>query len=82
MAKYLPTPRIVCRDNIYTFEDKSEKSIGRVKDFYGNFLVVVRALTYIMTLGREGLRDASENAVLNANYMMHNLKGYLYNSLW
>lgn len=74
LAKYLPTPRIVCRDNIYTFEDKSEKSIGRVKDFYGNFLVVVRALTYIMTLGREGLKDASENAVLNANYMMHNLK--------
>lgn len=74
LAKYLPTPRILDKDGILTFEDKNVKSIGRVKDFYGNFLVVVRALTYILTLGREGLKDASENAVLNANYMMHMLK--------
>jgi glycine dehydrogenase subunit 2 len=46
-----------------------EKSIGRVKAFYGNFLVAVRALTYIQMLGREGVVEASSNAVLNANYM-------------
>jgi glycine dehydrogenase subunit 2 len=40
-----------------------------VKGFYGNFLIVVRALTYVLTLGGEGLKEASENAVLNANYM-------------
>ena len=40
-----------------------------MKQFYGNFLVVVKALTYIMSLGREGIREASSNAVLNANYM-------------
>ncbi|TAH68886.1 MAG: glycine dehydrogenase subunit 2 [Anaerolineaceae bacterium] len=74
LVKYLPTPRIIENDGILTFEDKNEKSIGRVKDFYGNFLVVVRALTYMMTLGSEGLKNASENAVLNANYMMHMLK--------
>ena len=45
-----------------------------MKDFYGNFLVVVRALAYILTLGREGVREASQNAVLNANYLMHGLK--------
>ena len=45
-----------------------------MKSFYGNFLVVVRALTYILTLGKEGIPQASQNAVLNANYMMHGLK--------
>ena len=46
-----------------------------VRSFAGNFLVVVRALTYLMTLGGEGLRHASETAVLNANYLMNRLKG-------
>ncbi len=55
-------------------EAPGPQSIGQVKAFYGNFLVVVRALTYILTLGREGIKEASENAVLNANYMMHRLK--------
>ena len=74
LGKYLPSRRIIEVNNNLRFADKEEKSIGRVKDFYGNFLVVVRALTYIMTLGREGLKNASQNAVLNANYMMHMLK--------
>ena len=52
----------------YIFE-RAPESIGDVKQFYGNFLVVVKALTYIMSLGREGIREASSNAVLNANYM-------------
>ena len=54
--------------------ETQEQSIGRVKAFYGNFLVVVRALTYILTLGREGIPEASQNAVLNANYLMNRLK--------
>jgi glycine dehydrogenase subunit 2 len=45
-----------------------------VRSFYGNFLVCVRALAYIMSIGAEGIREASENAVLNANYMMKMLK--------
>ena len=73
LVKYLPSQKILEEDGALSLEDKDE-SIGRVKDFYGNFLVVVRALTYMMTLGGEGLKDASENAVLNANYMMHMLK--------
>lgn len=74
LTKYLPSPRIIKKDGQYEFEAKPEVSIGRVKAFYGNFLVVVRALTYILTLGGEGLKNASENAVLNANYMMHQLQ--------
>jgi glycine dehydrogenase subunit 2 len=52
-----------------------EKSIGRVKSFYGNFAVLVRAYTYIRMLGAEGLRQASEMAVLNANYLKSQVKG-------
>jgi len=74
LMKYLPSPRIVEKNGILEFAAKPEESIGRVKAFYGNFLVVVKALTYILTLGGEGLKEASENAVLNANYMMHSLK--------
>ncbi len=74
LVDYLPSPRISINDGIYKLENKSEKSIGRVKAFYGNFLVVVRALTYMLTLGGDGLKNASENAVLNANYMLHCLQ--------
>ena len=49
-------------------------TIGAVKDFYGNFLVVARALTYILTLGLDGIPEAAENAVLNCNYLMTRLK--------
>ena len=52
---------------------KPEHSIGDVKAFHGNFLVVVKALAYILTLGREGIPEAAKNAVLNANYMRHKL---------
>jgi len=51
-----------------------ESSIGRIKAFYGNFGVLVRAYTYIRMLGAEGLREAAENAVLNANYLQARLK--------
>jgi len=54
-----------------------EKSIGRVKAFYGNFGVLVRAYTYIRMLGGEGLRQVSEMAVLNANYLKSQLQGIL-----
>ena len=80
LVPFLPSPRIEERDGLYHMAEKPTTSIGRVKAFYGNFLVVVRALSYILTLGAEGLKSASENAVLNANYMMYLLEGYLYNS--
>lgn len=72
LQKYLPQSMVVGEEEFY-FEDP-EASIGRVKSFYGNFLVVVRALTYILTLGKEGIPKVSQYAVLSANYMMESLK--------
>ncbi len=74
LKEFLPDKRIIQRDDHFTFLEDTIKSIGQVKDFYGNFLVLVRALTYILTLGGDGLKNASENAVLNANYMMKQLE--------
>ena len=74
LRSFLPGPVVeTAEDGSYHFATP-EHSIGRVKDFYGNFTVVVKALTYILTLGREGIPEAAENAVLNANYMMQRLK--------
>ena len=70
---FLPGPVDVKEDSIFKFFTP-EKSIGRVKSFYGHFLVVVKALTYILQNGCDGLKEVSESAVLNANYMMYKLK--------
>lgn len=73
LAQFLPSV-LVEKDGDELHFTKPEHSIGEMKSFYGNFLVVVKALTYILTLGREGIPQASCNAVLNANYMMNQLK--------
>ncbi|MGI6690644.1 MAG: aminomethyl-transferring glycine dehydrogenase subunit GcvPB [Christensenellales bacterium] len=57
-------------------EEERPESIGQVRAFYGNFGVVVKALTYILTLGAEGIPEAAATAVLNANYLMHRIKPY------
>lgn len=66
LSKFLPNPQIDKNGN-FVF---SPESIGKVKAFYGNFLVVVKALCYILSIGRKGIPEAAENAVLNANYLM------------
>ena len=74
LRPFLPGPVVEKKDDgSFTFV-QPEQSIGRVRGFCGNFTVVVRALAYILTLGREELPKAAENAVLNANYMMARLK--------
>jgi len=73
LACFLPGPVAVEKDGRYE-QAVPAKSIGRVKAFNGNFLVVLRALTYILTLGRDGIPEMSRNAVLHANYMMTRLK--------
>lgn len=74
LKPYLPEGSLLC-DEVCRYTDESDElSIGRVRSFYGNFLVNVRAYTYILSLGKEGLKQASEQAVLNANYMMAALK--------
>ena len=73
LRKYMPGPLVVEKDGRFNFE-YPEKSIGRVRMFYGNFDVCIKALTYVLTLGKEGISEAAKNAVLNANYMMACLK--------
>ena len=68
LAPYLPRFRAVKTEDGYDFENAAE-SIGNVRAFSGNFGIVVRALCYVMTLGKKGIPEAATNAVLNANYL-------------
>jgi glycine dehydrogenase subunit 2 len=76
LVPFLPTS-VVCErdDGSYTLDYDRPKSIGYIAPFYGNFGIILRAYAYILMLGREGLLRVSENAVLNANYVLACLKG-------
>mgnify|MGYP004478709407 FL=1 len=73
LAPFLPNVVVEEKDDALVMQ-KPEQSIGEMKRFYGNFLVTLRALTYVISLGAEGIKEASANAVLNANYMRVALK--------
>lgn len=75
LVKFMPKPLIVKSENTYQLDYDRPDSIGRIKPFYGNFGINLRAYTYIRTMGAEGLKKVSEYAVLNANYMMRKLEG-------
>lgn len=74
LLPFLPYPVIKEQEGIYSLDYHRPQSIGKIKSFYGNFSVVVKAYAYIRTLGAEGLKKVSQNAVLNANYLMEALK--------
>lgn len=74
LAEFLPVPRVEKNGDRYSLNYDLPNSIGRVKAFFGNFGMMVRALSYIYTHGAEGLREATETAVLNARYVSENLK--------
>ncbi len=74
LKKFLPIPIVENNNGKYHLNYDLGTSIGSIKTFYGNFLVCIRALTYIVALGAEGIKDASEMAVLNANYLKALLK--------
>ncbi|MEK6454713.1 aminomethyl-transferring glycine dehydrogenase subunit GcvPB [Caldifermentibacillus hisashii] len=76
LIPFLPKPVLVKKNNEFFFDYDRPQSIGRVKPFYGNFGINVRAYTYIRTMGPDGLRQVTENAVINANYMMRSLAPY------
>ncbi len=76
LEPFLPVPRLVRRNERWTFDYDRPQSLGRVKAFYGNFGVLVRALAYIMAHGGEGLLKATMDAVLNANYIRKKLEPY------
>jgi glycine dehydrogenase subunit 2 len=71
---YLPVPIVKRRNSQYVFDFERPKTIGRVRSFYGNFLVAVKALIYILSLGPEGMKDISRVAVLNSNYIRKSLE--------
>ena len=74
LEPYLPVPRVEkSSEGQYRLTYNHPESIGKVKGFYGNFSILVRAYAYILTLGAEGLKQVSTDAVLNANYLMRRL---------
>ncbi|MBD8071128.1 aminomethyl-transferring glycine dehydrogenase subunit GcvPB [Bacillus sp. PS06] len=76
LIPFLPKPVLVKGEEGYKFEYDRPQSIGRVKPYYGNFGINVRAYTYIRSMGPDGLKAVTEYAVLNANYMMRRLSEY------
>jgi glycine dehydrogenase subunit 2 len=86
IAPFLPHPIVVRREHadargngapgsaVFDLDDVGEKSIGRLRGFQGNYGCFVRSYAYIRSLGAEGLKDASETAVLNANYLLARLR--------
>jgi len=75
LEPFLPAPVVVKSDTGYALDWKRPQSIGKLQAFWGNFGMHVRAYTYIRTMGPDGLRSVSENAVLNANYILKRLEG-------
>ena len=75
LMPFLPVPVLTERDGMIELDYDRPNTLGKVKNFYGNFGVIVRAFAYIRSLGGAGLKEASENAVLNANYIMNALRG-------
>ncbi|MGH9881324.1 MAG: aminomethyl-transferring glycine dehydrogenase subunit GcvPB, partial [Pyrinomonadaceae bacterium] len=79
LEPFLPVPRVVRRsgdknnEEVYRLDFDQPRSIGRVKAFFGNYGMMLRALSYIQTHGYDGLREATEAAVLNARYIAHGL---------
>jgi len=76
LIPYLPKPVIQKDGDEFVLNYNRPYSIGRVKPFYGNFGINVRAYTYIRSMGPDGLKAVTENAVINANYMMRRLADY------
>jgi glycine dehydrogenase subunit 2 len=73
LDRFLPVPRIIRKKKDYSFSYDYPDSIGKIKEFYGNFSVLLKAYIYILIMGRDGLLETSEIAVLNANYMKKKL---------
>ncbi len=77
LTPFMPISRVTKRsDGTYALDYDYPKSIGYIAPFYGNFLVCLKAYAYILLQGAGGLRQVSEQAVLNANYIMHSLKDH------
>lgn len=78
LSDYLPSPIIEFKNGIYEIEKNNPHSIGKIRSFFNNFGLLVRAWVYLQSLGEEGLKQVSQRAVLNANYIKTCLKDYYY----
>lgn len=78
LVPFLPVPMVEKDGDRYFLDYNYPQTVGKVKDFFGHFGILVRAYTYILTMGSDGLKKASEMAVLNANYMLGKLKHHYY----
>ncbi len=77
LSPFLPIPQVIKKsDGTYDWDENRPKTIGKVRSFYGQIGVLVRCYAYIRSLGPDGLRNASEKAVLSANYLAARLKGH------
>jgi glycine dehydrogenase subunit 2 len=74
LVPYLPSPVVTFDGSKYHLSDAGQKSIGRVRGFWANFSVLIKAYTWILSMGAQGLRDAAEASVINANYVLAKLK--------
>ena len=74
LRDYLPIPWILKRDESFELQEDFPKSVGRVRSFFGNFGILVRAYAYIISLGSDGLEETSRMALLNANYLRKKLE--------
>jgi glycine dehydrogenase subunit 2 len=77
LAPYLPVPRVTREGERFRLDHDHPRSVGRVRSFYGNFGMFVRAYAFIRALGAVGLREAGESAIVNANYLRKRLEGVL-----
>lgn len=78
LEEFLPVPRIQKQGNTFVWETNRPNAVGRLRAFYGNFSVILKAYAYIRSLGAKGLKRISEMAVLNANYLQTILKDHFY----
>lgn len=76
LAPYLPTPIVALKNGKYVLEYDRPQSIGRVRSFFGNVGILLRGYAYLRTLGPDGLKEMTENAVLNANYLLALVKDH------
>ena len=74
LVKYLPTPVVKKIQNKFILEENNNTTIGRVSHFYGNIGVVIKAYTYLLTIGKENFQNVGKYSVLNANYIKESLK--------
>ena len=77
LVDFLPAPRIMMKDGFYELQHDLPDSVGRVKVFYGNIGIIIRAYAFLLSVGSEGIKRIGKNALINANYLRKKLSRYI-----